>query len=43
MAVKCMNCHRSGEVAPLSLLTYEEARPWADSIRLMVDLAIMPP
>ncbi len=43
MAVKCMNCHRPGEVAPLSLLTYEEARPWADSIRLMVELGIMPP
>ena len=25
----CQNCHRPGQVAPMSLLTYEDARPWA--------------
>ena len=29
----CQNCHRPGQVAPMSLLTYEEVRPWARSIR----------
>jgi hypothetical protein len=29
----CANCHRPGEIAPMSLLTYEQARPWAKSIR----------
>ena len=43
MENKCMNCHRPGEVAPMSLLTYDEAQPWARSIRLMVQDRIMPP
>src|SRR5688500_8901185 len=29
----CTTCHRPGEVAPMSLLTYQEARPWARAIR----------
>ena len=40
---KCMNCPRPGAVAPMSLLTYDEAQPWARSIRLMVQDRIMPP
>ncbi len=28
----CVTCHRPGEVAPMSLLTYEDARKWARSI-----------
>ena len=28
----CQGCHRPGEVAPMSLLTYSEARPWAKAI-----------
>src|SRR5512134_4185543 len=43
MQDKCMNCHRPGEVAPMSLLTYADVRPWARSIRSMVDARIMPP
>lgn len=39
----CASCHRSGEIAPMSLLTYEEARPWAKSIREMVSRGQMPP
>src|SRR5262245_12797177 len=30
---KCQNCHRPGEVAPMSLLTYQDARPWARSTK----------
>ena len=29
----CQSCHRPGEVAPFSLLTYESTRPWAKSIK----------
>ena len=25
----CDNCHREGSIAPMSLLTYRDARPWA--------------
>ena len=25
----CASCHRAGEVAPMSLLSYEDVRPWA--------------
>ena len=25
----CQVCHRDGSIAPMSLLTYEDARPWA--------------
>jgi hypothetical protein len=40
---KCQVCHRAGTVAPMSLLTYEDARPWARSIRLKVAAREMPP
>ncbi len=39
----CAGCHRSGEMAPMSLLTYEEVRPWAKSIREKVATGQMPP
>ena len=29
----CQKCHRPGSVAPMSLLTYEDARPWARAIK----------
>src|SRR5438128_10394057 len=29
----CQNCHRPGSVAPMSLLTYDDVRPWARSIK----------
>ena len=29
----CQSCHRPGEVAPMSLLTYNDARPWAKAIK----------
>ena len=33
---KCQSCHRPDTFAPMSLLTYEEARPWAKSIKQKV-------
>ena len=39
----CQVCHRPGSMAPMSLLTYEEARPWARSIRQKVLAREMPP
>ena len=39
----CQNCHRPGSVAPMSLLTYEETRPWARSIQARVAAREMPP
>ena len=39
----CVSCHRPGQVAPMSLLSYKEARPWAKSIRNVVSSKTMPP
>ena len=39
----CVSCHRPGEIAPMSLLTYEQARPYARSIRQRIELGAMPP
>src|SRR5215470_9679206 len=39
----CQNCHRPGAIAPMSLLTYEDTRPWARSIRQKVAAREMPP
>ena len=40
---RCLNCHRPGQVAPFSLETYDQARPWAKSIREQVSAGKMPP
>jgi hypothetical protein len=39
----CQSCHRPGQAAPMSLLTYESARPWAKAIRNAVASRMMPP
>jgi len=39
----CVNCHRPNSIAPMSLLTYRQARPWAASIRDAVKTHRMPP
>lgn len=39
----CDNCHRPGSIAPMSLLTYKDARPWARSIKEKVATRVMPP
>jgi mono/diheme cytochrome c family protein len=39
----CQVCHRPGEAAPMSLLTYESTRPWAKAIKQAVVNRKMPP
>src|SRR5207237_5751909 len=39
----CQRCHRPESVAPMSLITYEEARPWARSMKAKTALREMPP
>jgi hypothetical protein len=43
MFAKCATCHRPGEVAPMSLLSYNDARPWASAIKQRVATRVMPP
>ena len=43
MQNRCQECHRPGEAAPMSFLTYKEARPWAKAIREAVITRKMPP
>src|SRR3954466_9334760 len=40
---KCEACHRPDSIAPMSLKTYAETRPWARSIRTRVADRQMPP
>lgn len=40
---RCQECHRPGEAAPMSLLSYKDARPWAKSIKAAVLSKKMPP
>src|SRR5262249_46892425 len=40
---KCEACHRKDSMAPMSLVTYNEARPWAKSIKERVATRQMPP
>ena len=42
-AAKCGSCHRTGGVAPMSLLSYKEAYPWGVSIKNEVLNLAMPP
>ena len=37
---KCEACHRPGSIAPMSLVTYQEARPWARAIRERVSTRV---
>jgi hypothetical protein len=39
----CQNCHRPGSLGPMSLLTYNDARPWAKAIKQQVVQRNMPP
>jgi hypothetical protein len=39
----CESCHRPGEVAPMSLVTYEQTRLWAPAIAKAVQSKMMPP
>ena len=40
---KCQTCHRPGQLAPITFDSYEEVRPWAKSIRRVVQDRTMPP
>jgi len=40
---KCQTCHRPSQMAPMSLLTYTDARPWAKAIKVAVETRKMPP
>ena len=40
---RCLSCHREGGTAPMSLVSYEEARPWAKAIKEEVLERRMPP
>ncbi|MGH9658101.1 MAG: c-type cytochrome, partial [Bryobacteraceae bacterium] len=40
---RCAECHRAGEAAPMSLVTYAEVRPWAKAIQERVLEGKMPP
>jgi hypothetical protein len=43
LQARCQNCHRPGEAAPMSLLTYSDSRPWAKAIKQAVLAKKMPP
>lgn len=40
---RCQSCHRAGEIGPMPLLTYEQARPWAKAMKNSVASRKMPP
>ena len=40
---RCQGCHRPGEIGPMALMTYDQARPWAKAIRTAVLAGKMPP
>jgi len=40
---RCQTCHRPGEIAPMSLMSFQEVRPWARAIREKVLARAMPP
>ncbi len=39
----CQSCHRPGQMAPMSFLTYRQTRPWAEAIKQVVLATKMPP
>src|SRR5947208_3620138 len=43
LQARCQVCHREGTVAPMSLRTYDQARPWAKAIKAKVAAREMPP
>ena len=43
LQAKCQECHQPNSIAPMSLITYQDARPWARAIRQRVITRQMPP
>ena len=39
----CVSCHRPNQIAPMSLMSYQEVRPWARAIKNKVSKREMPP
>lgn len=39
----CVTCHRPGDIGPMSLISYDEVRPWAKSMHKAVQEGVMPP
>ena len=39
----CVECHRPGAIAPMSLISYDDARPWARAVKTKVVAREMPP
>ena len=39
----CQSCHRPGQIAPMSFLSYESTRPWAKAMKTAVATRKMPP
>src|SRR5262245_31021208 len=43
LQTNCQSCHRPGQIGPMPLTTYKEARPWAKAIMKAVSARRMPP
>ena len=43
LQANCQNCHRAGEIGPMPLMTYEQAKPWGKAIKASVATRKMPP
>ena len=43
LQAKCQSCHEPGSIGPMSLVSYQDARPWARSIKQRVESRQMPP
>ena len=43
LQANCQTCHRPGEAAPFSMLTYKDTRPWASSMKRAAVSRTMPP
>ena len=43
LQAKCQSCHEPGSIGPMSLVNYQDARPWARSIKNRVESRQMPP
>lgn len=43
LKAKCEACHRPDSIGPMPLITFEQVRPWAKSIRQRVSMRQMPP
>lgn len=43
LQARCQECHREGEIGPMTFNTYKETRPWAKAIREAVRTSKMPP